>query len=510
VTVRYTVAGSAESGELTLAAGTSAGAAGATRLVTLTTGSVNLSYQGQPLTQAAAGGTCPPPAPTVPEPAASAGEWGAPFAWPVVAVHLHLLPDGRILTWGRLGDPQIWDPAGGAFTPAPIATDIFCAGHAFLADGRLLVAGGHISDNHGLPDANLFDPASDHWTPVPPMAHGRWYPTATTLGDGRVLVLAGQDQDGLDVAEPEIWNGSAWTALPGASRVMPFYPRTFVAPNGLVFYAGELPQSAYLDPTGGGTWTPVASSHYGRRDYGSAVMYAPGKVLIVGGSDPADGPPTASAETIDLAAGAPAWQSTGSMASARRHLNATLLPDGRVVATGGTSTGGFSDLGGATHAAEVWDPATGEWSTWASAAVSRVYHSTTLLLPDGRLLHAGGGDGAKLPRELNAELFTPPYLLRGPRPAITSAPSSVAYGESFQVSSPDAGAVTRVTLVRLPSVTHAFDQNQRFVPVAFARSAGGLTVTAPPGAAIAPPGHYMLFLLDADGIPSVARIIRIS
>ena len=159
-----------------------------------------------------------------------------------------------------------------------------------------------------------------------------------------------------------------------------------MAPNGLVFYAGELPQSAYLDPAGRGTWTPVANSHYGRRDYGSAVMYAPGKVLIVGGSDPADGPPTASAETIDLAAGAPAWQSTGSMASARRHLNATLLPDGRVVATGGTSTGGFSDLAGATHAAEVWDPATGEWSTWASAAVSRVYHSTTMLLPDGRLL----------------------------------------------------------------------------------------------------------------------------
>jgi galactose oxidase-like protein/Kelch motif protein len=480
------------------------------RLVTLTAGSVDLSYQGRPVAEAAAGGTCPPPVPTVPEPAASRGEWDAPFAWPVVAVHVHLLPDGRVLSWGRIGQPQIWNPAAGAFTPAPSPTDIFCAGHAFLADGRLFVAGGHISDNHGLPDANLFDPAGDSWTPVPPMAHGRWYPTATTLRDGRVLVMAGQDQDGLDVAEPEIWNGSAWSRLPGASRVMPFYPRNFVAPNGLVFYAGELPQSAYLDPADEGTWTPVATSHYGRRDYGSAVMYAPGKVLIVGGSDPADGPPTASAETIDLAAGAPAWQSTGSMASPRRHLNATLLPDGRVVATGGTSTGGFSDLGGATHAAEVWDPSTGEWSTWASAAVSRVYHSTTLLLPDGRLLHAGSGDGANLPRELNAELFTPPYLLRGPRPAITAAPSSVAYGEAFEVSSPDAGAVTRVTLVRLPSVTHSFDQNQRFVPVAFARSAGGLTVTAPANAAIAPPGHYMLFLLDADGIPSVARIIRIS
>ena len=166
------------------------------------------------------------------------------------------------------------------------------------------------------------------------MAHGRWYPTATTLRDGRVLVLAGQDQDGLDVAEPEIWDGRPGPRLPGASRVLPYYPRTFVAPNGLVFYAGELPQSGYLDPTGGGSWTPVATSHYGRRDYGSAVMYEPGKVLIVGGSDPPDGAPTATAETIDLAAGRPRGSTTGSMAVARRHLNATLLPDGRVVATG--------------------------------------------------------------------------------------------------------------------------------------------------------------------------------
>ena len=183
------------------------------------------------------------------------------------------------------------------------------------------------------------------------------------------------------------------------------------------------------------------------------------------------------------------------MASARRHLNATLLADGRVVATGGTRTGGFSDLAGATHAAEVWDPATGEWSTWASAAVSRVYHSTTMLLPDGRLLHTGGGDGANLPRELSAELFTPPYLLRGPRPAIASAPSSVAYGEGFQVSSPDAGAVTRVTLVRLPSVTHAFDQNQRFVPVAFARSAGG-PYGEPSRTASEDHGHEALILVE--------------
>ena len=509
LTVRFEVLATGEAGDLTLAARGAGASAGVTRLVTLTTGDVRLSHQGARIGEAAnGGGACAPPTPTVPEPMASAGEWSAPFAWPVVAVHLHLLSDGRVLSWGRLGDPQLWDPATGGFTAVPSATDLFCAGHAFLPDGRLLVAGGHISDFHGLPDANLFDPLTDEWASLSPMAHGRWYPTVTTLANGRAVAIAGQDQGGVEVAEPELWDGSGWTRLAGATRSLPNYPRTFVAPNGLVFYAGELPQSMYLDPAAGGSWTPVATSLYGRRDYGSAVMYEPGKVLIVGGSDPPDGAPTATAETIDLADGAPVWRSAGSMTLARRHLNVTLLPDGRAVATGGTSAAGFSDPAGAVHAAEVWSPATGKWATWASNAVSRVYHSTTLLLPDGRLLHAGSGDGAGLPRELTAELLTPPYLFLGARPAIASAPASVAYGVVFQVGTPDAGAITRVTLVRLPSVTHAFDQNQRFVPLTFTRTAGGLTVTAPPSGSIAPPGHYMLFLLDSDGIPSVAKIVR--
>jgi hypothetical protein len=510
VTVHFEVAATGEAGELTLPARGSGGAASSTRLVTLTTGDLRLSYQGVRIGESAnAGGACAPPAPTVPEPMASAGQWGPPFSWPVVAVHLHLLPDGRVLSWGRMGDPQIWDPATGGFTAVPSATDVFCAGHAFLPDGRLFVAGGHISDFHGLPDANLFDPAADTWHSLAPMAHGRWYPTVTTLPDGQLVVLGGQDEAGTEVAEPERWDGTGWVRLGGAALTLANYPRTFVAPNGLVFYAGELPQSMYLDPSGTGSWTPVATSLYGRRDYGSAVMYEPGKVLIAGGSDPPDGTPTATAETIDLAGGAPAWRSSGSMSSPRRHLNLTLLPDGRVAATGGTSTSGFSDLAGAVHAAEVWTPATGAWTTWASATVSRVYHSTTLLLPDGRLLHAGGGDGANLPRELSAELFTPPYLLMGPRPVLTGAPGSATYAAAFHVDTPDAGGVTRVTLVRLPSVTHAFDQNQRFVPLAFARTAGGLSVTAPASATLAPPGHYMLFLLDADGIPSVASIVRL-
>ncbi|HUR96263.1 MAG TPA: galactose oxidase-like domain-containing protein [Gemmatimonadales bacterium] len=510
VTVGFQVSEGGESGELTLLPNAAA-PLGATRLVVRSRGDLRLTYQDQVIAEVAnAGITCPPPDSSVPEPAASQGRWDAPFAWPIVAVHLSVLPDGQVLSWGREGNPQKWNPTTGLFVEAPSTTHLFCAGQAFLPDGRLFVAGGHLSDNHGLPDANIFDHRTGQWVRVASMAHGRWYPTATTLPDGTVLVLAGQDESGNDVAEPELWDGGGWRARPGAARTIPFYPRTFVAPNGLVFYAGELPQSSYLDPSGTGRWVPVATSGYGRRDYGTAVMYRPGRVLIVGGSDPPDGVPTASAEVIDLEQASPAWRFTGSMAQARRHLNATVLPDGRVAVTGGTQAAGFSDPAGGVRAVEVWNPETDEWTTWASGAVTRVYHSTTVLLPDGRLLHAGSGDGANLPRELSAELFTPPYLLRGPRPVIDSAPDSFAYGSSVLIGTRDAGKITHASLVRLPSVTHAFDQNQRFVPLAIVRSAGGVKITAPSSGTLAPPGDYMLFLIDDDGVPSTGRMVRLS
>jgi hypothetical protein len=508
LTTGYSVAGTAEHGELVLPAGPAEGPPSTVRLTTLHRGTLTLSYRNEEIASAGnTGVACPPE--LVPEPQATIGEWESSFEWPVVAVHLHLLPSGQVLSWGRQEQPQIWDPATRGFTGAPSNTMLFCSGHAFLPDGRLLVTGGHLSDHHGLPDANIFDAGTRTWTAVEPMRRGRWYPTNTTLADGEVLTLAGRDEDGIEVDIPEVWTGAGWRSLSGAGRELPYYPRAFVAPNGLVFYAGELAQSSYLDARGLGAWTSVATSRYGRRDYGSAVMYRPGQVLIVGGSDPADGAPTNTAEVIDLSTATPAWRYTGSMAHARRQFNATLLPDGTVLATGGTGAAGFSDPSGAVHAAEMWDPATEEWHRLASNRVTRVYHSTTLLLPDARVLHAGSGDGPGLPRELTAEIFSPPYLFSGLRPSIDGAPDVVAYGEQFFVATTDAPRVIRATLVRLGSVTHGFDQNQRFLELSFQRAAGGLTVTAPAGGTLAPPGHYMLFLLGGNGVPSKARIIQV-
>jgi len=508
-TVGYAVLGSSERGELLLPPDTT-GAPSTTRLIALHTGSLQLS-SGDQLSQPMENGAraCPPPAWTS-QPEAVAGLWSPPFPWPIVAVHLHLLPSGQVLSWGRVGAPQVFDPVTGGFTQVPTSSMVFCGGHTFLADGRLFVSGGHLDDLRGIADANVFDGQASSWESLHPMRFARWYPTSTTLPGGEVLTLGGTDESAQQVLTPEVWNGAEWRSLTGGERELPYYPRTFVAPNGLIFYAGELQESAYLDPSGAGRWIPVASSLYGRRDYGSAVMYRPGRVMIVGGSDPPDGPPTHTAEVIDLSDPAPSWHYTAPMTHARRHLNATILPDGDVLVTGGTSSGGFSDRAGSVHAAESWDPEDQQWSVLASNSIDRVYHSTTILLPDGRLLHAGSGDGPGVPRELTAELFAPPYLFKGPRPSIDNVPSTVSFGESFFLETRNAGEILRVTAVRLSSATHAFDQSQRFAELEFQRSAGGLTVQAPRSGALAPPGPYLLFILNGDGVPSIAKVVIVT
>ena len=400
-------------------------------------------------------------------PTAVEGEWSALKPSPVIQLHLHLLPDGRVLSWGEQGAPQLWNPATGDFAAVPSPSLLFCAGHDFLADGRLLVAGGHISNSHGLPNTNIFDPVSGSWQTGAPMAKGRWYPTATTLPDGELLVLSGQDQSGVIVPVPEIWNGSAWRQLTTASLSLANYPRAFVAPDGRVFYAGAGQRSRWLDLAGTGAWSLGPIMNFGTRPYGSAVMYEPGKILFVGGGSP----PTNTAEIIDLKGPSPRWSYTGAMTYARWNLNATLLPTGDVLVTGGTSNGNRADPAGAVNVAELWSPGTGQWTQLASAApLLRGYHSTSLLLPDGRVLHTGGGDGGGVPNNFNYEVYSPPYLFKGARPVINGAtPDVVGYGQHLTLDTPDAGGIAKVTLIRLGSVTHAFDQAQRLVPLSSRR-----------------------------------------
>ena len=424
---------------------------------------------------------------------ATLGEWSSVFPFEAVAIHTHLLPTGKILYWDRhdFGDgmPRFWDPESGAITPAPepeMGHDIFCSGHSFLKDGRLLVTGGHISDAVGQATVGTFDPFSNTWTRHPDMNAGRWYPTNTTLANGDVLTVSGTVDTMTVNTLPQVFQAASqtWRDLSGAHRALPFYPFMYLAPNGKVFHAGPQPVTSYLDTSGTGAWTDVAISSNGFREYGSSVLYDEGRILISGGSPP-DGitPPTASAEIIDLGSASPAWSATDPMAFARRQHNATLLPDGTVLITGGTSATGFNNSTGAVLAAELWDPATGDWRTLAGMQVPRLYHSVALLLPDGRVLSAGGGHPSDFahgdPDHPDAEIYSPPYLFKGPRPSIASAPQAVPYGQPFFVGTPDAAAIASVTLIRLSSVTHGFNQEQRIVRPAFTTADGGLEVTAP-------------------------------
>jgi hypothetical protein len=300
----------------------------------------------------------------------TSGQWGPLLSFPYEVTHAQLLPDGRVLMWPPYanGDnPQIWDPVSGSMTSASKAGyNLFCAGHSHLAGGRIFVAGGQAGTIHyGVANASIYDSSTNTWLPTPPMYTARWYPTSTTLANGDVLVTGGAIDPAVgNTGLAEIWQHATntWQDLTSAQLITPLYPRMFLAPNGRVFYAGDLPTTRYLDTSGTGKWTTVAVTQFRKsRDYGSAVQYGDGKIVIIGGSSP----PTASTEVIDLTVASPAWRAVASMSSPRREINATLLADGEVFVNGGTS-GTANDGSHAVLPTEIWNPKTESWTTTAS------------------------------------------------------------------------------------------------------------------------------------------------
>ena len=456
------------------------------------------------------------------------GQWSSVITLPIVAIHMHMLPNGKVLIWQddnnanyntngtRLAGytvAYVWDVGAGTTTQVDnTSVNEFCSGHAFLPDGRLLIAGGHAgTDGDGINDAFIFNYSNNTWTQTNlPMSAGRWYPSAVTVGNGEIAVLSGADPGG-GVNTPEVWqtnSGGGWRALTNATLGLPLYPMMQLAPNGKIFVSGPDSTTRYLDTSGTGAWTTVATRIGGNREYGSAVMYDVGKVLIMGGGNPV----VNTAEVIDLNAATPAWSSVGNMASARRQMNATILPDGKVFVTGGT-TNANNEPAGQVLSSEMWSPATGNFTTMASAQTPRLYHSTAILLPDGRVISAGGGRPGT--EYKNAEIYSPPYLFvsgggAATRPTIDSHLSKgTRPGSTIFVTTPDAANISDVTLIALSSVTHTRNMNQRFNRLSFTQGMGGLNVTLPSSSNSIPPGYYMLFVLN-NGVPSVAAIVNVN
>jgi hypothetical protein len=462
-------------------------------------------------------GTQPPP-PT----AGDVGQWSPVMDWGFVAAHSILMTNGKLLLmdgWVASNPSNVFDPTTNAMTPVtnPFGLDIFCSGHATLQDGRIVIAGGHgFSGTIGIDDTSIFDPATGSWTRGPKMRYARWYPTVTELGDGRLVAISGNITTTTWADTPEIYDPATngWSTISGISTPEVHeeeYPLTYLLPDGRLFVIASSASKSYvMDPTAP-SWGPLGGST--AVPNGSAVMYRPGKILYSGGGGPLDSSAAAqkNAQRIDLTSSSPAWQSTSPMLTARYAHTLTMLPDGKVLAVGGGSNLDQQDVAGGTLASEEWDPTTGTWTSLASAAVPRVYHSTAVLLPDGRVLVAGGGEaeGTASPAERNAQFYSPPYLFKGARPTITSVPSTSGYGATIKVDTPDAGAIASVALVSLGADTHTLDMNQHFVPLSFTTGTGSLNVTLPASSSVAPPGTYMLFIVNGNGVPSVAPFLRL-
>jgi hypothetical protein len=473
----------------------------------------------------------------------SSGLGGGLAQWPLIPIHAVLLGDGRLLTYGTNGSGQqtgyfiydVWDPRAGLGSnshmtlPNNTQTDIFCSAQIVLPqNGNVLVTGGDnwtgtSTTNTGNNASETFYPGDNTLARDGTMNRARWYASTMALPDGRIYIQGGTGGED----HPEVRDSTGFfRPLPGVdtSSVNWFYPRNRVAPNGLVFGYSDL-SMYYVDPNangGNGSLTPAGTLPADGPSGATScdVMYAPGRILRCGGGSNTfgekPGPQTQAknaAAVIDINGATPTYKKMPSMPLSLHWANATVLADGNVVVTGGSAVP--NDLTGMNTSALLWKADTGSWTQGAQSTpnVARLYHSIALLLPDGSVLCGGGG--APGPQtNLNVEIYYPPYLFTSSgsfatRPTITSTPGRITYGQSFGVGATSSAAIQRVTFIKTGSVTHSCNFEQRFMELSFTSDRFGVQVQAPSSAALAPPGNYLLFLLDNRGVPSVATIVQI-
>ena len=460
------------------------------------------------------------------------GQWTTlPTSMPINPVHVAMLHTGKVLVVSGSGNVAgntnfqagVFDPSTGAVTTQPISWDMFCNGMVILPDGRPLIVGGTIQYDpfHGEPRVAVYDPATSSFTNVQSMSVGRWYPTTTVMGDGRVMAFSGLDVNGGTTPVVQFFTaGTGWSSPVSAAWTPPLYPRMNLLPNGKVFYSGPGANSAMFDPTTQ-TWTQnFAKTKYGgSRGYGSSVLlpltpannYSP-RVMILGGANPS----TATTEIIDLSQPTPAWQFASSMSQPRIEMSAVLLPSGNVLALGGSLND--EQNSSASLNADLYDPIANTFSSAGANGFPRLYHSVALLLPDATVWVAGGNP-TRGTYQQEMEIYQPAYLfttdgqghaIPATRPAIASAPGTIAYGSAFAISTPDASSVSSIALMRAGAPTHAFDMDQRMVGLSFVDQGNNtLLVNAPVNGNLAPPGYYMLFVLNAAGVPSVASWVQV-
>jgi len=512
------------------------------------------------------------------------GKWEpVKYRFQHLPVHMGLLPTGKVLAFGGSGnDPkhltnpypaEIFEPDeigkdnGKVYeiSNEGIQGDIFCAGHAFLPDGKLLVTGGTyrydgaiygpIPPFSGLEHSYLFDPISLRWSRIQNLNYGRWYPTCIMISDGRVVTMAGLTKypPWLFLNKIEVYSNSGWRVLNGANRWLPLYPRLHLLPTGEIFYAGSynthytFPFSVYAFPSSTlnvntGKWTIVGNPKNVNREEGTTVLLPleppnyEARLLLIAGGTPTGNDAISDVEMIDFSELQPAYRPIQNLKHTRYYVYPVLLPDKTVLVIGG-KTGKKGHLHDSSHMdhnhdsshmdhnhthphdiehhpdavlePELFTPNDRQWKPMADMKVDRLYHSNALLLPDGRVMTAGSNPHRTI-NELRIEIFRPPYLFKGDRPLITKYPKNISYAKTFELESPQSQDIIDIALIRSTVTTHCVNTEQRYVGLKFSsKDSNTLTVVLPSNKNLVPPGYYLLFILNNDGVPSIAPFVQV-
>jgi Domain of unknown function (DUF1929) len=465
-----------------------------------------------------------------------------PYNCPINPVHAAVLRTGKVFFFtGSGNDPNnvanspqgsaVWDVSNGTFSRPEIplekdgsVIDVFCAGQSFRPNGRLFIAGGtkQYDPFFGQTAAFVFDPPTERWIRVASMNQGRWYPTVLTLGNGRIFALSGSTENGGLSVTPEVFAGGSvgWDIFSQPTSPFSLYAHLFLLSTGKLFYTGAQlggnnnvsPRILTLPPSFSSAIAEQAVSGLQQADFGNqaaSVLLPPAqdqKVMIIGGGD-GNGMATNRVNIIDLKAATPTYTAASPLNRARMHHNAVLLPDRTVFVCNGS--GMNEDIAQSTVPGEIYNPATNTWTVVETPAVNgRVYHSVALLLPDGRVITAGGNPN-RGSYEARLEIYSPAYVTQ-PRPVIQSVPQFANYNKTFVIQTPQAANIKWAHLINPMATTHGLDTSQRLVDLPIvSRNATSLSVGVTSNRNLAHPGFYMLFIVNNNNVPSVGTWIQI-
>ena len=477
-----------------------------------------------------------------PQSAELAGQWDVlETELPIRAIHTTLLHDGRLLLIAGSGNDGnqfaagtfravVWDPDTNAFTEIPVPYDMFCAGHVTLPDGKVLLAGGTMAFPEqdagpntfkGSEQSYYFDPADNTFHKTSDMAGAHWYPSLTKLGNGNIWAAGGLDEKAEGTVLTEMFDHSSMSWLPQNSVPQTWsywgtYPHMYLLDDGKMFYSGGHTFGNGLPGTGASIydwqkaaiWDVPGLREKDLRDQAGSVFIGPAqdqRVMIVGGGNTDTNlPATNLVDIIDLNQESPAYVPGPDLPGpGKAYVNLVNLPDRTVLAANGAQYNRSGDV----LTAALYDPEANSWTSINPDPVGRNYHSSSILLPDGRVA-VFGSNPADNSFDFRISVYSPPYLFQGARPQVVQAPESAGYGDVLELGVE--GEVVSASLMAPMSATHQTDTNARLVDLPLAGEGNTRTVQVPDNPNLLPPGPYMLTVLDAKGVPSEAKWVWIS